>query len=673
MKKLFGFFILFLVLLLSPACREKELTASPDMKQSKLYTGSRPWTRWWWFASVIKRADITDNMVWLKNNGFGGVEIAWVYPLNRMKKDTIHYTPRQKWLSPEWNEMVVFAKHCADSLGLGCDFTFGSLWPFGDAKVPFEEATMNMKDPKWRQDIAASWDYPKKGYVIDHLNRDAFNHYAGRTGNALKPALDGSLSGLFCDSWEVETKYLTTPGFDERFRQQYGYSLKDYTDSLYSNREPYRSVRYDYMKLISEYVIGEFYQQFTRKCHELGAYSRVQCSGAPCDIISAYAVADVPESEALLYEPPYATIVASAAALSGKQVVTSETFTCLYGWPREHQAEEQTADLKILADALFANGVNQIIWHGKPLNPAGQDTVKFYAAVHVGKSGSLAKEIPSFNRYMEKISSIMKKGVPFSQVAVYLPTEDSWIAGELPVEKQFIWAWGEYELRYTYLPEELKGWRPLWINAEFLKKAEFRNGILTAGDLSFSSLYLDVKYLDMDALQRIATLAEKGLPVCMKQIPAEPGFHKKNNQYRILIEKLKKSGNFRSSWNEMKTGKPFITGTEGFDYWCRKTGDGFYIFFANPKSQHLTFPLEYGQSLNNTKETYRIVINCDGKEIPVVLNFEPYQSLLLHLDKKNNPSFVDIRFVPKTPVYKPRLKKGKERWEVERIGISTSN
>ena len=69
---------------------------------------------------------------------------------------------------------------------------------------------------------------------------------------------------------------------------------------LYSNREPYRSVRYDYMKLLSQYVIEEFYKPFTQKSHELGAYSRAQCAGAPCDIISAYAVVDVPETEAII-------------------------------------------------------------------------------------------------------------------------------------------------------------------------------------------------------------------------------------------------------------------------------------------------------------------------------------------------------------------------------------
>ena len=412
------------------------------------------------------------------------------------QEDTNPYTPRQAWLSPEWTEMVAYAKQYADGLGLGCDFTFGSLWPFGDTKVPFDEAAMTMTEPKERQEIAKSWEYPKKGYVLDHLNRNAFFHYAERTGNALRPALQGSVSGLFCDSWEVEVKFLTTPGFNKRFKERYGYSLSDYTRRLYSNREPYRSVRYDYMKLLSQYAIEEFYKPFTQKCHELGAYSRVQCNGSPTDIISAYATPDVPETEAILYEPTYANIVASAAALAGKPLVTSETFTCLYGWPADHQSEEQTADLKLLANAQFANGVNHIIWHGKPFNRAGKDTDKFYASVHVGKSGSLAAELPAFNKYMEKVSSYMKKGTTLSRVAVYLPTEDAWIAGELPREKQLRWSWGAYEQRSTYLPEELKAWRPLWINSEFLKKANSKMGSYGLRDLSFAALYIDVRYMD---------------------------------------------------------------------------------------------------------------------------------------------------------------------------------
>jgi len=368
----------------------------------------------------------------------------------------------------------------------------------------------------------------------------------------------------------------------------------------------------------------------------------------------------------LLYEPSYSNIVASAAGLSGKKVVTSETFTCLYGWPRDHHSEEHTADLKLLADALFANGVNHIIWHGKPFNPAGVDTVKFYASVHVGKSGSLAPEIPAFNKYMEMISSHMKKGVTYSAVAVYMPTEDSWIAGELPIEKQLIWAWGAYEHRSTYLPKELKAWRPLWMNGEFLRKAAFKNGRISVGDFSFSSLYIDVKYMDIESLRRVAELVGEGFPVCLKQIPSEPGFHKPNPDFERMIKELQKRSNVKTDWNAMKNIKPLISGTEKFDYWCRSTEDGLTIFFANPKSQHLTFPLQYGQSLNNKTENFAIEIQYQGKKIPVKLAFKPYQSILLKIDKNGEVTFIDISFVPKTPVYQPRIKKGRELWEVEK-------
>jgi len=227
-----------------------------------------------------------------------------------------------------------------------------------------------------------------------------------------------------------------------------------------------------------------------------------------------------------------------------------------------------------------------------------------------------------------------------------------------------IWAWGVYEQRYTYLPEELKAWRPLWINGDFLKKGTYKNGRLIIGNQSFSSLYIDVKYLDIVALNRIVELALQGLPVCLKQIPSEPGLRKSNVAYQQLLGKLSKIEHVKSEWSQVKKATPLVTGTEKFDYWCRSTDDGLTFFFANPKSQHLIFPLEYGQSLNDKKMVYPIEISYKGKKTSLVLEFDPYQSQLLKIDKNGKVTPVDISFVPKTPVYQPRIKKGKEPWEV---------
>ena len=80
------------------------------------YTSTKPCTRWWWFATDIKKTDIKYQLDWVKENNFGGVEICWLYPLYRYKEMYARrynrYYPKdtsaQKWLSPEWSEMVAY-------------------------------------------------------------------------------------------------------------------------------------------------------------------------------------------------------------------------------------------------------------------------------------------------------------------------------------------------------------------------------------------------------------------------------------------------------------------------------------------------------------------------------------------------------------------------------------
>ncbi|MFW5705693.1 MAG: glycosyl hydrolase, partial [Bacteroidota bacterium] len=99
------------------------------------YPDSKPLTRWWWFASEIQKEDVRHQLEWLKENEFGGVEIAFVYPQGG---DTS--APRYRFLGEEFREITSFTKNLCDSLGLYCDFTFGSLWPFGGSFVKNRDA-----------------------------------------------------------------------------------------------------------------------------------------------------------------------------------------------------------------------------------------------------------------------------------------------------------------------------------------------------------------------------------------------------------------------------------------------------------------------------------------------------------------------------------------------------
>jgi len=626
------------------------LPHNKDLKtdnKSPLELTSRPYTRYWWFASEIKKEDIRYNLDWLKTNGFGGVEIAWVYPLNRFNPADTTYTPRQEWLSHDWSEIVEYAINYADSIGLGSSLTLGTLWPFGDSNVHFEQATQRYGDPTWRQEITRSWEHPKSGYVIDHLTPANYLPYFNRLIAAFPRPATKIPQSYFIDSWEVETEQLSTDGFDSDFKKKFGYDITPHMDSIYSRGSS--RYLYDYMCLVSEKVIN-FYKDFDEKLNAVGVYSRGQVSGAPCDLISGYSCMDIPEGESMLFEPEFCAIPASAALLSGKNVVSSETFTCLYGWPRDFIREEQTADLKLVADALFANGINHIIWHGKAHNPEGQDTVNFYASTHLGSTGNIAKELPQFNSYLEKVSNCMKKGHTLSDIAVYLPTEDAWTSGIMPKEKQFIWAWGNYEMRYVYFPDELISFNPVWINYEFLEKGSVKNGIFRVGNAEFKILYFDSKYVDYKVIVRLAELADEGLQIVLKQIPEEPGINV-HTDYITLLDRIRESRPDISSLPESVI--PFMTGNEIPRHWCRVDGETIYIFFPNPKSDRIKFPLEYGQSLNTAIYKMPVTVNIDDISYNINLEFKPYQSLLYKL-QNGKAEQIDIEFIPSTPSIRER-------------------
>jgi len=608
------------------------------------YESGKPYTRWWWFASEPDTMDIKYQLEWLKEQGFGGVEIAWIYPMHG--DSTVK---RVGWLSPEWSDAVAYAKQTADALGLGCDYTFGTLWPFSEVGLPDEDGTRGYYDSISPINRTLTWEHPKKARVLNHLDKHAFNRYAVKMNKGLAKAYQGSKSGVFVDSWEVETRHMWTAGYGEKFKERFGYAIEPYMDKLYEPGN--EDVYYDYMTLISDYVLYDFYQPFTANANSQGAFSRSQCGGAPADLLTAFMLVDVPETEAILYEPNYGRIPASAAALAGKPIVSSETFTCLYGWKPwggkgPYQEQEQIADMRLIADALFANGVNQIIWHGMPYNKKGDQSNYFYASVHVGPEAFFKEQLKDFNQYMTTVSNYMKKGRVYSDVALYLPLEDSWMGVEYPDSLQMPWVWGEYELRYVWAPEYLKGYQPLWVNNKVLTEGRLENNRLYFGDLSFSSLAVDVEYLDLAALKQVVRLAEAGLPVLLARQPKQPG-KSKVGEYAELLKKLAALPNVSANPKQVITQSPLVEGDDLPEFWCRQDGDDRYIFFATPAAKKLKYPLRYKQAFEDKGSVRQITIHTPAGPKPYTLNFAPNQSVLLKVKADGTIENVDIHFEAK--------------------------
>jgi hypothetical protein len=626
------------------------------------YPTSKPCTRWWWFATEIKKSDIKYQLDWLKEMNFGGVEIAWVYPLYRYQKMYAEKynrqypidTSAQKWLSPEWSAMVAYTKAYADSIGLSCDFTFGSAWPVAGSNIDEAHSTQIYGDQSFRQSLTFAWTYPDTQWVINHLDSNAFNLFADPVGDALQQALKGSKSALFTDSWEIKlnaTNKIWTQGFEHTFQKTFGYDIIPYMEA---GLDSFPDVRYDYMLHLDDYVTNGFYKPYVKKCKELGAWSRVQCLSAPADVMTTYSLVDIPETEAMLNNPNFSRIVSSSACLASKGLVSSETFTCMYGFPATYLRLEQTADLKMVADALFAQGVNHHVYHGMPYNPQGSDTIDFFATTYFGPGGSLTPELSAFNKYIERVSAIMERGETYSDVAVYIPYEDGVMKGPYPKERQRVWVWGEYEMRYANPPGETQGYHPLWINRHFLEQAEIQNKMLIVGDAKFSTLYIDVEYMDLRALRRILELAQQGLPVCLKRSPKEPGKVKSGN-YAVLLQSLRSLRNVSEKFKQVLKHPPLIQGDTIPEYWCRAEDDGtHYIFLAQWPSKELVYPVYSGQSFMERSTFCDLKFNINGKSIKNAIEFKPYQSVMLRISPEGTVDFIDISFVPKDPVIRAR-------------------
>lgn len=595
---------------------------------------------------------------------FGGVEICWLYPLYRYQKmyaDNYHRyypvdTSAQKWLSPEWSEMVAYAKSYCDSIGLSCDLTFGSAWIIAATYMDKAHSTQIYGDSTFRQSLTYAWTYPDTQWVINHLDSNAFNLYAAPMVNGLQGALKGSRSALFTDSWEIKlnaTNKIWTAGFENIFRERFGYDILPYMEQ---GLDSFPDVRYDYMLQLDEFITNGYYLPFVKKCRELGTWSRMQCLGAPADVMSLYALADIPESEAMLNDPHYSRIVSSTACLASKKITSCESFTCMYGFPGTYLRDEQTADLKMVADALFAQGINHLIYHGTPYNKKGSDSIDFFATTYFGPGGNLEAELTAFNRYVEKVSGFMEKGKTYSDVAVYIPYEDGVMKGAYPKEKQRVWVWGEYELRYVYPPEETQGYHPLWINRHFLEEAKYENGKLKVGDAEFSALYIDVQYMDMRALKKVLEFAKQGLPVCLKNMPAQPGYTK-SLQYADMLKELAAFKNVSPDLHKVIQHAPLISGDSIPEYWCRVDDDGtYYIFLAQSLSEDLQYPIYSGQSLMKASEYRELTFHVNGKEIRQKIEFKPYQSVMVKITAEGKVEYPDISFVPKDPKVKPREK-----------------
>ncbi len=435
--------------------------------------------RWWWFGPSVEREELDRELREMAAAGFGGVEVAFVYPLGPVTAD---------FGSDRFLADVRFAAERARDHGLRFDLTLGSGWSFGGPHVSADLAARRLR---WdRREIGSGpmdipvvspWpdDELVAAYVGDGSAQERPDHveqlpiedgvikipdrsgprlvllaYAGRTGQNVKRAAAGAagpvfdhysaaatrrhlqavgdrlldavpaelVGSVFCDSLEVYGADWT-PELPAEFARRCGYELLPQLQLLITDGAGAHRLRADYHRTLSRLYEENFVAVIQRWAAARGVPFRLQGYGTPPAVISSYRFADLFEGEGWGWQEITQTRWASSAAhLYGRRVVSSEVWT----WVHSPSFRATPVDLLGEAHEHFLNGVNQLVGHGWPYSPAGAAGVGwiFYAAGAINERNPWWPAMSELNAYLTRLSWLLQQGEPVAEVAIYVSDDD---------------------------------------------------------------------------------------------------------------------------------------------------------------------------------------------------------------------------------------------------------
>lgn len=558
---------------------------------------AKPWTRWWWLGSGVDHKNLTTQLQRFHEAGIGGVEICPIYGAKGYEKRDLSF------LSKGWTDAYAHTAHETARLGMGVDLTTGTGWPFGGPWVAAAEASASLENvkakasggtalsiqlPKGEVTILSAW--PKTGEPVDlrglvkdgrlewtapegewsvhgivtrhgiqKVKRaapggagwvlDPFSPHS--IGNYLKPfdeALDRDNvpepRAHFHDSFEYYAAAWTDDLF-ARFRERCGYDLASQLPAFQGEGDPdtVARVRADYRATLSELHRG-----YLAKWHDWakarGSLTRNQAHGSPGNLLDHYAVADIPETEIFRHvgeeQIPMLQFASSAAHVTGKKLVSAETFT----WLGEH-FQVTPSQLKEAADFVWLGGVNHILFHGIPFTPedAPWPGWLFYASTHMGPDGGLWKDLPAFNTYIARCQTALQSGKPDTDLLLYFPVEDLWHDGAegLPlftVHNQDKWLHPSGFYR-SAMEMWNHGITCDFVSDRLLEDAKVKDQKVELGGNTYKALVVpETKHMSPATAKRLLDLAAKGVVLIFTgPLPSDvPGFGKLDENRKALAD-----------------------------------------------------------------------------------------------------------------------------------------
>ena len=452
---------------------------------------ARPMMRWWWFGPAVVKPELEREILAMKAGGIGGFEIQPVYPMEL--DDAARGIRNVPYLSPEFLDAVSFANRTGRANGMRVDMTLASGWPYGGPHVTVGEAASRLRqavvdvpvgatsfalpavmngekpiaafvgtgvDPASLKPLQvqpgadgraaiAPADAPRKvvvyiasrtgqqvkraalgaeGFVLDHLSRTAVDHHLATVAEPLMKAFgDAPPYAVFSDSLEV---YNTdwTDDFAAEFRRRRGYDIVPHLPAVFTGQGPdAAAVRHDWALTQTELVNERYLAPIDAWAKRHGTQFRSQTYGEPAVSLSSNRLVALPEGEGPQFrEFSFTRLATSAGHLYGRPVISAETWT----WLHSPAFAATPLDMKVEADRMLLEGVNQFIGHGWPYTPPGTIApgYAFYAAAVFNDHNPWWNVMPDVTGYLTRMSWLMRQGEPANQVAVLLPNDDVYAA-----------------------------------------------------------------------------------------------------------------------------------------------------------------------------------------------------------------------------------------------------
>ena len=278
------------------------------------------------------------------------------------------------------------------------------------------------------------------GWECDKLSTDGPDaHFAGYIGRLTDGVLQGGkLQSMLLDSWECYSQ-TWTKNMEQEFKEYSGYDLRKWIPALWGyvvdDVETTSRFLLDWRNNIGRLFVDKFYRRMAELGHEQGLLIRYETSAGdvfPADCMEYYKYADIPMCEywqpytpsyvgALEFKPVRPT--ASAARIYGKPRVAAESLTSFtLTW------DEHLDMLKEVANFNAIEGVTHTVFHTYTHNPQidfKQPGTSFGASIGTPflRGQTWWKHMPEFTTYLARLSYMLERGRPVSDVLWYLGDE----------------------------------------------------------------------------------------------------------------------------------------------------------------------------------------------------------------------------------------------------------